>query len=91
MQNRNPLASPKYFAQDSLFVLLAHGVVYGFNTGPDKRRYYTNMMCYLPPNVLNLPPTLVNRHCAKFAKKIKKKNQKEAQDPFWDKIKAQSL
>ena len=40
MQIRNPLANPKYFAQDSLFVLSAYGVAYGLNMGPNKRRYY---------------------------------------------------
>ena len=36
----------------------------------------TLMMCYLRPDILNLSPTLVNRHCAKFAKEIKKRTKK---------------
>ena len=47
----------------------------------------TLMMRYLPPDVLNLSPTLVNRHCAKFAKNTKKKDEKEPQDPLWGKAK----
>ena len=34
LQIRKPLPGPAYFAPDSLFVFLAHGVVHGLNTGP---------------------------------------------------------